>query len=102
MSCDLEKLNKCFKKLGLCIQVDDIVERYGRLFVMLHHNQYVKRACCRGKWSKGLANAMAWLAHKGWYLEDYKDLARPGLYLQALEIINETVKELGHNYERTT
>lgn len=102
MSCKLESLNKRFKQLGLCIQVDDITQKYGRLFVMLHHNQYVKRACCKGKWSTGLANAMACMANKGWYLEDYKDLARPGLYLQALAIINETVKELGHNYERTT
>lgn len=89
MTQELNKLNSRFKVLYVQVQVDEVLMRYGRVFVMLHSTQYVKVACCRGYWSVRLANAMVWLARYGADLYDYRGLARAGLYIQALTIIKQ-------------
>jgi hypothetical protein len=89
LSCKLQELNYRFSNLNLLAQITDVKTRQGRIYVLLRANQYVKIACFRGWRSKAIANAMAWLSKRGYDLENYKGWARPGFYLQAVELINE-------------
>jgi len=88
LSAELEELNYRFSGLNLLAQITEVKVRYGRMYVLLRATQYVKVACFRGWKSKAIANAMAWLSTHGYDLADYKCWARPGFYLQALELIN--------------
>ena len=91
MTKELESLNTRFKGLWLCAEIDEVVERYGMVFVMRHAHHYTKQTCCTVRYSLMVANAMVWLASLGIDLRDYKGLARPGFNYLATGIIKRLI-----------